>query len=136
MHCRIGGEISNSIMFRYLTKLMKDLLVIHIGEWVNMVFMSTTSNLKLNYNTVKVNSNNQNIDTGEQFLGSIIGDHGIRIGTLLNTGTIVGYGSSIYGRKIHDKNIPPFKWGKAGKYHYHDQEKFLATAELVQKDVD
>ncbi|HUP88668.1 MAG TPA: hypothetical protein VM100_04945, partial [Longimicrobiales bacterium] len=57
----------------------------------------------------------------------LIGDHvKTAIGTMLNTGTVIGPGANVFGG-MPAKHVPPFAWGD-GKY---ELEKFLQTAERV-----
>ncbi|RAP34198.1 hypothetical protein DID80_07560, partial [Candidatus Marinamargulisbacteria bacterium SCGC AAA071-K20] len=72
--------------------------------------------------------------TDQIFLGSIIGDFTkTGIGTLLNTGTIIGTGSTIFDSGFHDKYIHPFSWGKPGAYTSHKIDAFYNTLEKMMK---
>lgn len=132
-HCKIGGEVSDSVFLRYSNKGHEGYTGnSYVGEWVNIGAMSTTSNLKNNYKPIKMQSHTQMIDTDQQFLGTVIGDHvKLGIGSLLDAGTVIGLGSSLYGPKTHPKYIPPFTWGTAGTYTLHQLNKLLETAGLV-----
>jgi hypothetical protein len=45
-------------------------------------------------------------------VGCFLGDHvKTGIGTLLNTGTVVGAGSNIFGGAMPPNYVPPFSWG-------------------------
>lgn len=62
-------------------------------------------------------------------LGLLCGDHlKSAIGTLFNTGTVVGFGSNIFSGGLTEKFIPSFSWGPGSKYNL---EKFIKTAEIV-----
>ena len=75
-HCKVGGEVSHSIFHGYSNKAHHGFLGhSYVGEWVNLGSLTTTSNLKINYQSVKVKRGSDVIDTDKQFLGSIIGDH-------------------------------------------------------------
>jgi len=121
--CRIGGEVIHSIFHGYSNKAHYGFIGhSYIGEWVNLGAGTTNSNLKNNYGTVKVNG----VDTGEQFLGCFIGDHAkTGIGTLINTGAVIGVGASVLGGKVTPKFIPNFSWVDGSKV---DWDKFLAAA--------
>ena len=59
------------------------------------------------------------IETGRQFLGSLIGDHAkTAIGTMLPTGTVVGAGANVFGDGL-GKYVPPFSWGASGDVAAH-----------------
>lgn len=133
MGCKVGGEVSESTLFRHSNKAHEGFLGnSYVGEWVNLGAMSTTSNLKINYKEIELKYGKSKLETGELFLGSLIGDHvKTGIGTLLNTGTIIGYGASIFGSSFHDQFIEPFSWGSPGKYGQHALDKFFGTAERM-----
>jgi hypothetical protein len=73
------------------------------------------------------------VETGHQFLGSLIGDHAkTAIGTLLHTGTVIGAGASVFDDVRAPKYVAPFSWGGgAAASERMTQEKFLATVERV-----
>jgi glucose-1-phosphate thymidylyltransferase len=88
--CRIGGEVENSIFENYSNKHHEGFIGhSHIGSWVNLGALCTTSDLKNNYGIVKINNGEKEIYTDTLKFGSIIGDFSkIGIGVMLNTGTI------------------------------------------------
>lgn len=123
-HCKVHGELGESIILGYSNKA-HDGFIGHsyLGKWVNLGAMTTNSNLKNNYSNVRVHTPAGEVDTGMNKLGSLIGDHvKTAIGTLLNTGTVVGTGSNIFGG-MPPKHVRPFSWG-AGRYKL---EEFLET---------
>lgn len=128
--CRIGGEVTHSIFQGYSNKAHYGFIGhSYIGEWVNLGAGTTNSNLKNNYGTVKVMVNGKEVDSGQQFLGCIIGDFvKTGIGTLINTGTVIGFGANVLGGKVTPKYIPDFDWCGEGKYRLKD---FLAAAEKM-----
>ncbi|NDC82585.1 hypothetical protein EB093_02835 [bacterium] len=133
-HCKISGEISASLIAGFSNKAHDGFFGhSYIGQWVNIGAGSITSNLKNTYGSVSLNYNGERIDTGLQFLGSIIGDHAkLGIGTHLATGSVVGTGASIFGTHIHDKWIPNFAWGEAGHYSRYKLDAFTVTAARVR----
>lgn len=126
--CRIGGEVTHSIIHGYTNKAHYGFLGhSYVGEWVNLGAGTTNSNLKNTYGTVKMNG----VDTGQQFLGCIIGDYAkLGIGTLIPTGAVIGFGANLFGGGMISKNVPDFAWGDKEKYRLAD---FLKSAELVMK---
>ena len=57
---------------------------------------TNNSNLKNNYTSVKVQINGKSVDSDRLHIGCFIGDYvKTAIGTLLNTGTVIGPGSMI-----------------------------------------
>jgi UDP-N-acetylglucosamine diphosphorylase/glucosamine-1-phosphate N-acetyltransferase len=105
-----------------------------VGRWVNLGAGTTNSDLKNNYGTVRIGPPGEERDTGLLKLGCLVGDHArTAIGTMLDTGTIVGAGASLFGAGRPPKWIPPFTWGlgeSAGRYR---REAFLATAATVME---
>jgi UDP-N-acetylglucosamine diphosphorylase/glucosamine-1-phosphate N-acetyltransferase len=129
----LRGEIEEVIAFGYGNKAHDGFLG-HavIGTWVNLGALTTNSDLKNNYGTVRVGPPGAVIDTGLTKLGCLIGDHvKTGIGCLLNTGTVVGAGSNIFGSQLPPKWIPPFSWGQGSELTEYRREAFLATAATV-----
>ena len=127
----VRGEVSSTIFHGYANKA-HDGFVGHsvIGRWVNLGAGTTTSNLKNTYGTVRLSIGGTSVDTGRQFLGSLIGDHAkTAIGTMLATGTVVGAGANVFGDGL-GKYVPPFSWGARGSEQL-TEEGFLRIAERV-----
>jgi UDP-N-acetylglucosamine diphosphorylase/glucosamine-1-phosphate N-acetyltransferase len=119
--CRVGGEVEESIIHGYSNKYHDGFLGhAYVGEWVNLGAMTTNSDLKNDYSTVSVVLNGKTLDTGSTKVGSFIGDHvKTSIGTLLNTGAVVGTMAVLVtsGAPL-PKYIPPYAWflnGTVGK---------------------
>ena len=134
-HCKVGGEINNSVIFGYSNKAHDGFLGNSvIGEWCNLGADSNNSNLKNNYGEVKIFSyeNNGNKNTGLQFCGLIMGDHSKSgINTMFNTGTVVGVGANIFGGGFPPTHIPSFVWGGAEGFDTYRLEKMFETTERV-----
>lgn len=114
-YCKVGGEISNSVLFGYSSKAHDGFLGNSvIGEWCNMGADTNTSNLKNDYKDVRVwNYNDEGFAaTDKQFCGLIMGDHSkCGINTMFNTGTVVGVSSNIFGAGFPRAFIPSFSLG-------------------------
>ena len=77
-------------------------------------------------------SNQQYINSGEQFLGLIMGDHSkTGINTMLNTGTVIGISANIFGANFPPKYIPSFAWGGGSEWQTYLLDRALNTAEKV-----
>lgn len=130
--CKVSGEITCSILHWFVNKQHYGFLGhSYLCEWVNLGAGTTTSNLKNNYSKIVLNIDDQKINTNSIFLGSIIGDHtktGIQ--TMLNTGTIVGISSNLYGAGYHNKKINSFSWEDASNNEVisYEIEKAISTA--------
>ena len=114
-HCKVGGEINNSVILGYSNKGHDGFLGNStIGEWCNLGADTNNSNLKNNYDEVKAWSyvEGRFSKTGRQFCGLIMGDHSKSgINTMFNTGTVVGVSANIYGAGFPRNFIPSFTWG-------------------------
>lgn len=135
--CKIGGEVTNSVIFGYTNKAHDGFLGNSvIGEWCNLGADTNNSNLKNNYGQVKAWSCSEKkyIETHLQFCGLIMGDHSKSgINTMFNTGTVVGVSSNIFGGGFPDKFIPSFSWGGNDGFVDFDYEKALDVMEKVME---
>lgn len=131
--CKVRGEISNSIMLGYSNKGHTGFVGhSYLGRWVNLGAGTTTSNLKNTYGTVQMWTPEGMRDTGNQFLGTLFGDHvKTGIGTMLTTGTVIGAGANIFGGHIGSKFVPPFAWGDGEPYGSFDLEKFIEVGQRM-----
>ena len=112
--CRIGGEVEASIVQGYSNKHHDGFLGhSYLGEWVNIGAMTTNSDLKNTYGTIRmVIEGFGQIDSGILKLGCFLADHvKLGIGVHLNGGAVIGTGSNIFGVHFAPKTIPPFTWG-------------------------
>lgn len=136
-HSKVGGEVSNSVIFGYSNKAHDGFLGNSvIGEWCNLGADTNTSNLKNNYGNVKLWSYAKGgfIDTGLQFCGLMMGDHSkCGINTMFNTGTVVGVSSNIFGDGFPRNFIPSFSWGGANGLTTYQLKKAYDTAEKVME---
>ncbi len=111
--CRVGGEVEDSIIHGYTNKYHDGFLGhAYVGEWVNLGALTTNSDLKNDYRHVEVYVRGELVNSRSTKTGCFIGDHTkTSIGTLFNTGTVVGVGCIILGgSEILPKYIPSFAW--------------------------
>lgn len=134
-HSKVGGEVGNSVIQGYSNKGHDGYLGNSvIGEWCNLGADTNTSNLKNNYDEVKLWSyeSERFEKTGEQFCGLIMGDHSkCGINTMFNTGTVVGVSANIYGGGYPRNFIPSYSWGGPAGFMTYKIEKALDTASKV-----
>lgn len=134
-HCKIGGEVNNSVVFGYSNKAHDGFLGNSvIGEWCNLGADTNNSNLKNNYAEVKLWDYKRNgfSKTGLTFCGLILGDHSkSAINTQFNTGTVVGVCSNVFGAGFPRNFIPSFTWGGAQKMVEYRLDKTFEVAEKV-----
>ncbi|MCB9425754.1 MAG: GlmU family protein [Flavobacteriales bacterium] len=135
--CRLGGEISNSVLFGYSSKGHDGFLGNSVlGEWCNLGADTNTSNLKNNYASVKLWSyeTERFADTGLQFCGLMMGDHSKSgINTMFNTGTVVGVCANIFGGGFPRNFIPSYSWGGSSGMTTYLTSKAFETAEKVME---
>lgn len=132
--CRLNGEIEATVFIGHGNKA-HDGFIGHsyLGEWINLGALTTNSDLKNNYSPVTLEGAFGKVSTGQKKVGAFIGDHvKTRIGCLLNSGTVIGMGSSLHGTSgLEPKWVPDFVWGSGADAAEHAIEKFLQTAEIV-----
>lgn len=112
--CRIGGEVEASVVQGYSNKHHDGFLGhSYLGEWVNIGAMTTNSDLKNTYGSVKMALEGfGQVDSGHLKLGCFLADHvKLGIGMHLNGGAVIGTGSNLFGVHFAPKTVPPFTWG-------------------------
>jgi UDP-N-acetylglucosamine diphosphorylase / glucose-1-phosphate thymidylyltransferase / UDP-N-acetylgalactosamine diphosphorylase / glucosamine-1-phosphate N-acetyltransferase / galactosamine-1-phosphate N-acetyltransferase len=131
--CKVHGEMEETVVLGYSNKAHDGFLGhAYLGRWVNLGAMTTNSDLKNNYGRIRMWTPTGDADTGLVKLGCLLGDHvKTGIGALLNTGTIVGAGSNLFGSELPPKYVPPFSWGSGSNLVAYDADRFLAVAETV-----
>lgn len=137
--CKIRGEVEASVILGFSNKAHDGFLGhAYVGRWVNLGAFTTNSDLKNSYGSVRVAGPNGPVDTGLTKVGCFLGDHvKTGIGTLLNTGTIVGLGSNLFGGIMPPTYVPPFSWGRGDQLGEYRLDKFLEVAEkaMARRDV-
>lgn len=136
--CKVGGEISNSILFGYSNKGHDGFLGNSVvGEWCNLGADTNTSNMKNNYADIKLWNYGKDgyKNTGLQFCGLIMGDHAkTGINTMFNTGTVTGVAVNIFGSGYPRTFIPSFSWGgAAGLETYQLRKIFEAVRKAMER---
>jgi UDP-N-acetylglucosamine diphosphorylase/glucosamine-1-phosphate N-acetyltransferase len=134
-YSKIGGEVNNAVLFAYSNKGHDGFLGNSVlGEWCNIGADTNTSNLKNNYEEVKLwDYESESFEkTGLQFCGLMMGDHSkCGINTMFNTGTVVGVSANIFGAGFPRNFVPSFSWGGAGGFTVYMTRKAFETARLV-----
>jgi len=134
-HCKVGGEVSNSVIFGYSNKGHDGFLGNSVlGEWCNIGADTNTSNLKNNYAEVRLwdYETERFAPTGLQFCGLMMGDHSkCGINTMFNTGTVIGVSANIFGSGFPRNFIPSFSWGGSGGTTTYKTQKAFETAQVV-----
>lgn len=129
--CKLRGEVAESVLLGYVNKAHDGHIGhAYLGRWVNLGAETSNSDLKNNYGNVRLWTPDGETDTGTVKLGCLLGDHvKTGIGLLLNTGTVVGAGSNLYGAAMPPKYVPPFSWGTGDELAAFRLDRFLEVAE-------
>ena len=134
-YSRVGGELNNAVIWGYSSKGHEGYLGNAVlGEWCNIGADTNNSNLKNNYEDVKLwDYNTQRFrKTGLQFCGLIMADHAkCAINTMFNTGTVVGVSANVFGAGFPRNFVPDFSWGGAQGFDVYSLKKAFETAERV-----
>ncbi len=134
--CKIGGEIENTIMLDFSNKHHEGFIGhSYIGSFVNFGALSTNSDLKNNYGNVTLHMDGQKVNSGSIKVGAFIGDHTkLGIGSLINTGTVIGLGCNLYFEgSMYPKEIPSFLWGGKTPFQEYDFDKFINNSRAILK---
>ncbi|MCX7642654.1 MAG: putative sugar nucleotidyl transferase, partial [Armatimonadetes bacterium] len=112
--CRVGGGVEESIIHGYSNKYHDGFLGhAYVGEWVNLGALTTNSDLKDTYGSVRIEIEGEGkVDAGTK-VGCFIGDQvKTSIGTLIYTGKRIGIFSHIHG--VATEDVPSFTiWAKS-----------------------
>lgn len=134
-YSRVGGELNNAVIWGYSSKGHEGYLGNSVlGEWCNIGADSNNSNLKNNYDEVKLWDYNtmRFRKTGLQFCGLIMADHSkCAINTMFNTGTVVGVSANVFGAGFPRNFVADFSWGGAQGFEVYTLKKMFITAQKV-----
>jgi glucose-1-phosphate thymidylyltransferase len=129
--CRVGGEVEASVLEPFSNKAHEGFLGhSHIGSWVNLAAGTITSNLKASYGPIRLHEPRRDggvdqIDTGRQFLGAMVGDFvKTAIHSSLPCGCRIGPAATVGGAV--PETVPAFHNMLAG-----DPRSSRSTAEQV-----
>jgi UDP-N-acetylglucosamine diphosphorylase/glucosamine-1-phosphate N-acetyltransferase len=130
---RVRGEIEESVVLGYVNKAHDGFLGhSYLGRWVNLGALTTNSDLKNNYGPVRLGGPDGPVETGLTKLGCLLGDHvKTAIGTRINTGTVVGAGTNLFGDGLPPSWVPAFAWGSGADAATYQLDRFLTVARRV-----
>ena len=133
--CRIGGEVEACIFQGYANKCHEGFIGhSFIGEWVNLGALTTNSDLKNNYSSVRVKIGRREFDSGLMKIGCFIGDHTkLGIGTLIPTGAVIGSFVNYAGGGMMPRYVSDFKWVIGKNKKPYELNKAIKTATIVMK---
>lgn len=133
--CRIGGEYEASIMQGYSNKYHEGFLGhSYVGSWVNFGAGTQVSDLRNDYAPIVMTIAGKKVPTGLTKIGAYMGDHTrTSIGTLINTGTVVGpYSQLLTSGTLLPRVLPAFcRYGHGRVQNRTDLNQVLDTATKV-----
>lgn len=140
-HCKVGGEISNTVFFGFSNKAHDGYLGnAVIGEWCNIGAGANASNLKNDYSRIRIwNYRTRTfMRTDLQFCGLIMGDHSkIGVNCMINTATVMGVGVNLHGAGFPRTFLPCFSEGSASSgFANVPLKKFLDIVDRVMSRRD
>jgi len=111
--CRIGGEVEATVFLGHANKHHEGFIGHSVvGAWVNLGALTTNSDLRNDYDEVRVELGGRKLSTGLRKFGCIIGDHSkTAIGTLINTGACIGIFVNWFKPGLSPGAIADFRWG-------------------------
>ncbi len=132
--CKVGGEIDASVIHGYSNKQHDGFLGhSYVGMWVNIAADCINSDLKNTYGMVRVPINGRPVETGEMFVGMLVGDYSkLGINVSFPTGAVVGFCSSVFAAQS-PKFVPSFVWVDGENWLSFDEERGI---EIVEKVMD
>lgn len=130
---RFRGEVDRVTTLGYSNKAHDGFLGhAYLGCWVNLGAATVNSDLKHTYGSIRMGPPGARRDTGLLKFGCLLGDHvKTGVGTRLETGTVVGAGSSLSGAEPPPRWVRPFSWGGGPSLELHRRGDFLSTAARV-----
>lgn len=130
---RVRGEVDRVTMLGHSNKAHDGFLGhAYLGSWVNLGAATVNSDLKHTYGSIRVGPPDARRDTGLMKFGCLLGDHvKTGVGTRLETGTVVGAGSSLFGAEPPPRWVEPFSWGGGRSPELYRRGDFLSTAVRV-----
>ncbi len=131
---RVGGEIVASIVHGHANKQHYGFLGnSYICPWANLAAGCTNSNVKNTYGRVRVPINGEEVNTGEAFVGTFVGDHSkAGINLAIPTGAVVGFCCSVFAPKS-PRFVRSFSWVDGDRIEGYDEERGLAVAKKVME---
>jgi len=131
-HCKIGGEISYSIIHKGTNKAHDGYLGNSIiGSFCNFGALSNSSNVRNDLKEVKIYDFNLKDfrQTNTKSIGLITGDYlTTGIGSQFNTATVIGSHCNITCHDFPDQFIASFTWGTTKNFKRFSLEKAIEFA--------
>jgi UDP-N-acetylglucosamine diphosphorylase/glucosamine-1-phosphate N-acetyltransferase len=133
--CKVGGEVAESTLLDFVNKQHEGFIGhAYVGSWCNLGALTTCSDLKNTYGEIRVDMGSGPEPTGQRFVGVLMGEHAkTAIGTVLNTGTTVGFASNVFGRGFPAKALRSFTWGDGHEEAWQDPRRAVEVAEVVMQ---
>jgi UDP-N-acetylglucosamine diphosphorylase/glucosamine-1-phosphate N-acetyltransferase len=128
-YCNVGGEIKNSILFSHSNKSHDGYLGDSvIGEGCNIAAGTQVSNLRNTFTPPRIwDYKKGTFETCERLkVGVFMGDFSrTGINTSINSGSIIGVSSNVFGHGFAPKFTPSFTWGGIQEKSTYQLEKAI-----------
>lgn len=128
-HCEVGGEVKQSVFMGYSNKSHEGYIGDSvIGEWCNLGALTSNSNLRNTFTPINVWDYRKNafVSSGQRKCGFFMGDYSrTSIMTQINSGTVIGVSSHVFGQGTASSLIPSFTWGGVQENAEYELEKAL-----------
>src|SRR5699024_2413500 len=140
--CKVGGEVENTVFHSYSNKAHRGYIGNSVvGQWCNFGSGTTVSNLKTNYGNVRVADWETGIDedSGEQFIGIMMGDHcKTAINSVINSGTVTGVSCNILSRDFPPTLIRSFSWVGSNVVQPYQLDKAIRAMKrmMIRRDIE
>lgn len=132
--CRISGEVCDSVFQDFVNKA-HDGFIGHswLSSYVNLGAMTTNSNLKNTYGTVRLRTPAKTVDTGLAKFGFVCGPHTkFGIGSLIPTGSLYGgFCSMAAGGEFLPKHAGHFTWLEGSNSSLYRFDAAVKVAQTV-----
>jgi len=132
--CRVAGEVEQSIFLPHVNKHHEGFIGhAYVCSWTNLGALTTNSDLKNNYRSVRVMVGGEEVESGLLKVGCFIGDHTkTGIGTLIDTGAVIGpFCNILGGRGPTPKFVPAFSWDSPDGFVEHRLDQAIENARTV-----
>jgi UDP-N-acetylglucosamine diphosphorylase/glucosamine-1-phosphate N-acetyltransferase len=131
--CKVGGEVDATIICGHSNKQHDGFLGhSYLGAWINIGAGTANSDLKNTYGSIRMRIGQEDVDTGEHFLGAVIGDHTkIGINQAIPTGASIGFATSVFTSSLMPRFVPSFAWLTDEGMSEGDPRRLVETARVV-----
>ena len=133
-NCRVQGEVGDSIFQECVNKAHQGFIGhSYVSPFVNFGAMTSNSDLKNTYGSVRLHAPSGEVDTGLMKFGFICGPHTkFGIGSIIPTGAVIGGFSNLFaGGVFLPKYVEHFTWYNGREFSLNRFEQAIKVAKIV-----